>query len=84
MLGVVSRSSYGDREELMIEVNRKMYYTIEEAAKVLEVRYNRTLQFVQDGRLKSIMPFGRRRLLLVEDVNRFARTRPRKPGPVPK
>ena len=60
-----------------------VYITVAEAAKILNVSNGRVYQFLAQERIPSITEFGRR-LLPRKAVLKFARTRNRRPGRVPK
>ena len=62
----------------------KKYITISEAAEILEVSTGRVSQFIVKKQLEPALVVGRSKLLLKDDVVLFARTRSRRPGPVPK
>lgn len=66
----------------MLRHNGVTYCTIAEAAEKLEVSAGRVYQFVSDGRLTVSDIVGRMMVRLV-DVRTFARSRRKKPGPVP-
>lgn len=67
----------------MTLIDGKEYLTADEAAGVLEVSPGRIWHFLSDGRLSSDTKLGRT-LLLKSEVEKFAKSRPRSPGPVPK
>ena len=58
------------------------YLTMDQAAKILGVSPGRVWQFVGEGKLPAGKVLGRR-VVRLEDVQIFARTRCKKPGPVP-